>query len=60
MGKTLASKALESCSNAQKTWQALESARKKILGFWIFVSDVISGVVLGLFGQFHLAQDPNH
>jgi len=28
---------------------------KKILGFGSCVSDVISGVVLGLFGPFHLA-----
>jgi len=33
---------------------------KKIFGFGFFVSDVISGVVLGLFGPLHLALGPNH
>jgi len=53
---------LESCSSPQKTWQVLESAMKKIslvLGFGFFVSDVISGIVLGLFGPLHLALGPN-
>jgi len=31
-----------------------------VLGFKFFVSDVTSGVVLGLFGPLHLALDPNH
>ena len=30
-----------------------------MLGFGFFVSDVISGVVLGLFGPLHLALGPN-
>jgi len=29
------------------------------LGFGFFVSDVISGVLLGLFGPLHLALGPN-
>jgi len=32
---------------------------KKIFGFRVFVNDVISGVVLGLFGPLHLALGPN-
>jgi len=31
-----------------------------VLGFSFFVSDVISGVVLGPFGPIHLALGPNH
>jgi len=31
-----------------------------VLGFVCFVSDVISGVVLGLFGPHHLTLGPNH
>jgi len=31
-----------------------------VLGFGFFVSDVISGIVLCLFGQLHLALSPNH
>jgi len=30
-----------------------------VLGFGFFVSDVISGFVLGLFGPLHLPLDPN-
>jgi len=30
-----------------------------ISGFGFFVSDVLSGIVLGLFGPFHLALGPN-
>jgi len=56
----LAPIALESCSNTQKTQQVFESAIKnKIWGFGFFVSDVISGVVLGLFGPLHLVLGPN-
>jgi len=29
------------------------------LGFGFFVSDIINGVVLGLFGPLHLALGPN-
>jgi len=32
---------------------------KNYFGFGFFVSDVISGVVLGLFGPLHLALGPN-
>jgi len=31
-----------------------------VLGFVFFVSDVISGKILGLFGPLHLALGPNH
>jgi len=36
--------------------------KKKIfsVGFRFFVSDIVSGIVLGLFGPLHLAQGPNH
>jgi len=30
-----------------------------VLGFGFFVSDVISGVLLGYFGPLHLSLDPN-
>jgi len=43
------SNGIEGCSSPQKTWQVLESAMKKIM------SDVISGVVLDIFGPLHLA-----
>jgi len=48
-------KALESCLNPQKTQHIFESATKKFIGFGFFVSGVVSGVVLGLFGPLHLA-----
>jgi len=38
-GMTLVPKALESCSNPQKTWQVFELAMKKIL--WSWVSDFL-------------------
>jgi len=31
-----------------------------VLGFVFFVSDVISGALLGHFGPLHLALGPNH
>jgi len=63
MGISPALEVLESCSNPQKTQQVFESAMKQIflvLGFRFFVSDVINGVILSLFGPLHLALDPNH
>jgi len=59
MGISPALEALESCSNPQKTQQVFESAMKKKLGFGLFVSDIISGVVLGLLGLLRLALGPN-
>jgi len=54
-------KALESCSNPQKTQQVFKSAMKKrFFDFGFFVSDITSGVVLGLFGPLHLVLGPNH
>jgi len=51
---------LESYSNPQKTRHFFESPLKIYFWFWIFfVSDVISEVVLGLFGPPHLALGPN-
>jgi len=50
-------KALESGSNPQKTRQVFASAMTKtflVLGVGFFVSNVISGVVLGLFDPLHL------
>jgi len=60
----MAPKALESCSNPEMTWQVFESAVKKkkfflVLGLGFFVSDIISRVVLGLFGPLHLAIGPD-
>jgi len=48
---------VESCSNPQKIVQVFTSAVKKNFGFGFhfIVSDIISGVVLGLFGPLHLA-----
>jgi len=51
--------ALKSCSNPQKIWQVFASALKKNSGLG-FVSDIISGVALGLFVPLHLALGPNH
>jgi len=45
-----------------KTQQVFESATKKnlsALSVGFFVSDIISGKVLGLFGSLHLALGPN-
>jgi len=50
--------ALESCSNLQKIWQVLATAMKKNC-FDFILSDVISGVVSGLFGPLHLALGSN-
>jgi len=42
-----------------KDQQAIESAMKKnFFGFGFFVSDVISGAVVGFFGPLHLALGP--
>jgi len=40
----------------------LVCTRKKIFGWglWIFVSDIISGGLLGHLGPLHLALGPNH
>jgi len=58
-GISLLTIVLESCSNPQKVWQVLASTVKKkfclVLGFRFFVSDIISGVVLGYVGPLHLA-----
>jgi len=44
-----------------KTQQVFDSAMKKnFFGFRFFVSDFISGIVLGLFGPLPLALGPNH
>jgi len=51
---------LENYSNPQKTWQACNEKNSFILGFGFFVSDVISGVHLDLFGPLHLALGTNH
>jgi len=62
IGITLPTIAVESCSNLQKIWQVFPFAMKQtflVLGFRFFVSDIISGVVLGLFGPLHLALGPN-
>jgi len=50
---------LESCSNPQKTQQVFNEKNSLVLGFVVFVSDIISGVVLGLFGPLHLALRTN-
>jgi len=47
--------------NPQKLQGVIKFALKKnrkVLGFRLFVGDVISGVGLGLFGQGHQALDP--
>jgi len=49
---------LESCSNPQKNSASLRVRSEKkflVLGFGFFVSDVITGVVLGIFGPLNLA-----
>jgi len=33
--------------------------KKNVLGFGFFVSEIMSGAVLGLFGPLHLALGPN-
>jgi len=50
---------LESCLNPQKTQQVFNEKNFSVLGFVVFVSDIISGVVLGLFGPLHLALGTN-
>jgi len=53
---------VESCSKSQKMWQVFYSIlEKKILvgGCGFFMSDVISGGLLGHFGPFHLALGTN-
>jgi len=55
MGLPLLTIALESCSNPQKIWQVSVCNEKKFLVSGFFVSDVISSVVLDLFGPLHLA-----
>jgi len=35
-------------------------SEKKFFGYGFFVSDVIGGVVLGLFGPLHLSLIPDH
>jgi len=37
----------------------VSNEKKLVLGYEFFVSDIISGVVLGLFGTLHLALGPN-
>jgi len=59
---TRAPKVVESCSKAQKTRQVIDSAREKNnfvgeCGF--FVSDVVSGGLLGHIGPFHQTLDSN-
>jgi len=60
VGITPALKALESCSNPQKTQHIFKSAMKNnFFGLGLFVIDIVSEVVLGLFGSLHLALGPN-
>jgi len=59
---TLSLKVVESCSKAEKTQQVFWFAMK--IHFWLglifFLSDVISGGLLGHLGPLHLALGPNH
>jgi len=53
---------LESCPNLQKTQQSHVVCNEKkflVLGFGLFVSDVINEVLLGHFCPLHLALGPN-
>jgi len=53
---------MKSLSKAQKTWQVFLSAIEKNFFGWgcrFFVSDVISGGLLGHRSPLHLALDPN-
>jgi len=61
-GKTPALNALKSCSNPEDptSLQVYNDKNRLVLGFGFFVSDVISGVVSGLFGPLHLALGPKH
>ena len=59
---TLVPKGVENFSKAQKTQQDFSSALEKIFlvgGCRFFVSDVISGGLLGHLGPLHLALGPN-
>jgi len=61
-GITPTSKVLESCSNAQH-WASLLVCNEKNFFVWdfgFFMSDVVSGGLLGHFGPLHLVLGPNY
>jgi len=61
--KTCQAIVLRKLFKPSKDWAGLRVCNEKsflVLGFGSFVSDIISGLVISLFGPLHLAPSTNH